>query len=51
MKTEVGFTANVTKPFNIASHALLMHMLAQQGDLDVGGCRISHPAIKAPVAV
>lgn len=35
-ETIVGLTPNVTKPFNIASYALLTMMIAQVCDLELG---------------
>lgn len=35
-ETVLGLTPNVTKPFNIASYALLTMMIAQVCDLEVG---------------
>jgi thymidylate synthase len=49
MKTVPAKEGNVTKPFNIASYALLTHMAVQQTGVDVGDQ--SHPHIKALVAV
>jgi hypothetical protein len=49
-QTELAQIPNVTKPFNIASYALLTHMLAQFEEFEILDYR-HHEAIKAPIAV